>query len=221
MEQQPPPLELRFTNPNDYIYNSTKVYKNNYPVDIDIDMISSELYDHAGNRSNFEEIMKKIENDILTSDDSNSVKPLKKEEKNSRLNNIYYSSDNSNANKYFFRSTLPEGELMKEPNYQSAIMHKKYTDVNANSKFYFPTKKNTSIMEDNNKYQNQWTNRANKIVLENQGFREWGGNMNMKSPKSFPPFSPSSIAFSPASPISNNNNNATNNDNMKDTNSKH
>ena len=51
-----------------YVYNSTKIYKNNYPVDIDIDSISEDLYNVAGNRSAVEEIIQKVENDILTSD---------------------------------------------------------------------------------------------------------------------------------------------------------
>ena len=124
-----------------YVYNSTKIYKNNYPIDIDIDLISEELYNVAGNRSAVEEIIQKVENDILSSD----LKRTKPEEKVIKQTNYYTMSNMYNGNKYGFRTTLPEGELMKEPIYQSNILHKKYTDVNANSKFYFPQK------EDNNR----------------------------------------------------------------------
>ena len=124
-----------------YVYNSTKIYKNNYPVDINIDSITQELYNVAGNRSAVEEIIHRVENDILNSD----IKKSKLDDKNIRnnftMNNIY------NGNNYGFRTTLPEGELMKEPIYQSNVLHKKYTDVNANSKYYFPQKED--------KYQDQ------------------------------------------------------------------
>ena len=146
-----------------YVYNSTKIYKNNYPIDIDIDLISEELYNVAGNRSAVEEIIQKVENDILSSD----LKRTKPEEKVIKQTNYYTMSNTYNGNKYGFRTTLPEGELMKEPIYQSNILHKKYTDVNANSKFYFPQKEDNILTEQNN-YKTQWTNRANKILLESQ-----------------------------------------------------
>ena len=145
------------------VYNSTKIYKNNYPVDIDIDSISEELYSVAGNRGAVEEIIQKVENDILNSD----LKKTKNDEKNLKQNNLYTMNNIYSGNKYGFRTTLPEGELMKEPIYQSNILHKKYTDVNANSKFYFPQKEDNILTEQNN-YKTQWTNRANKILLESQ-----------------------------------------------------
>ena len=151
-----------------YVYNSTKIYKNNYPVDINIDSITQELYNVAGNRSAVEEIIHRVENDILNSD----IKKSKFDDKNIRnnftMNNIY------NGNNYGFRTNLPEGELMKEPIYQSNVLHKKYTDVNANSKYYFPQKEDNILTEENN-YKTQWTNRANKILLESQN------NINTKT----------------------------------------
>ena len=147
-----------------YVYNSTKIYKNNYPIDIDIDSICDELYSVAGNRSSFEDIMKRIENDILTSE---VTKKSKKDEKNIKQN-IYYSvNDLYNGNKFSFRTTLPEGELIKEPIYKSNILHKKYTDVNANSKYYYP-QKDDNIMTEQINFKTQWTNRANKILFDSQ-----------------------------------------------------
>ena len=153
-----------------YVYNSTKIYKNNYPVEIDIDTIAEELYNVAGNRSAVEDIIQKVENDILTSD----LKKTKQEEKVTKQNNYYTVNNFYNGSKFGFRTTLPEGELMKEPMYQSNILHKKYTDVNANSKFYFPPKEDNILTEQNN-YKTQWTNRANKILIESQN------NINTKS----------------------------------------
>ena len=154
---------MSYKGQSNYVYNSTKIYKNNYPVDIDIDSISEELYSVAGNRGAVEEIIQKVENDILNSD----LKKTKNDEKNLKQNNLYTMNNIYSGNKYGFRTTLPEGELMKEPIYQSNILHKKYTDVNANSKFYFPQKEDNILTEQNN-YKTQWTNRANKILLESQ-----------------------------------------------------
>ena len=151
-------------NESNYVYNSTKIYKNNYPIDIDVDSICDELYSIAGNRASFEEIMKRIENDILTSEVS---KKSKKDEKGIKQNTFYSMNDLYNGNKLIFRTTLPEGELMKEPVYQSSVLHKKYTDVNANSKYYFP-QKDDNIMTEQINFKTQWTNRANKILLDSQ-----------------------------------------------------
>ena len=151
------------SNISNYVYNSTKLYRNNYPIDVDVDSICEELYSIAGNRASFEDIMKRIENDVLTSDDA---KKVKKDDKIRQ--NIFYSiNDLYNGNKLAFRPTLPEGELLKEPIYHSSILHKKYTDVNANSKYYFP-QKDQSIMGGQANYRTQWTNRANKILLDSQ-----------------------------------------------------
>ena len=152
------------SNQSNYIYNTTKIYKNNYPIDIDIDSISEELYNIAGNRSSFEDIMKKIEKDILTSDD---IKKTKKNEKILKQNIFRSTNDKYNGNKFLFKTTIPEGELLKEPIYQSSTLHKKYTDVNANSKYYFPQKDQT-IMGEQVNFRTQWTNRANKILLDSQ-----------------------------------------------------
>ena len=151
-------------NQLNYVYNSTKIYKNNYPIDIDVDSICEELYSIAGNRSSFEDIMKRIENDILTSE---VTKKTRKDEKNIKQNTFYSMNDAYNGNKLIFRTTLPEGELMKEPIYQSSILHKKYTDVNANSKYYYP-QKDDNIMTEQINFKTQWTNRANKILLDSQ-----------------------------------------------------
>lgn len=155
---------------SNYVYNNTKIYKNNYPIDIDIDTITEDLYNNANNRSAIEEIIQKLENDILTSD----LKKSKPEEKYFKQNNYYSMNNMYNGNKYGFRTTLPEGELMKEPMYQTNVLHKKYTDVNANSKFYYPQNEDNILTEQNN-YKTQWTNRANKILIESQN------NINTKS----------------------------------------
>ena len=163
-----------------YVYNSTKIYKNNYPIDIDIDSICDELYSVAGNRSSFEDIMKRIENDILTSE---VTKKSKKDEKNIKQNIYYSMNDLYNGNKFSFRTTLPEGELIKEPIYKSNILHKKYTDVNANSKYYYP-QKDDNIMTEQINFKTQWTNRANKILFDSQNLNS-PQNTEIKSSNNF------------------------------------
>ena len=161
------------SNQSNYVYNSTKIYKNNYPINIDIDSICEQLYSIAGNRASFEDIMKKVDNDVLTSDD---LKKPRKDEKILKQKIFYSANDLYNGNKPLFRTTIPEGELIKEPIYQSSILHKKYTDVNANSKYYFPQKDQT-IMGEQVNFKTQWTNRANKILLDSHNFTS-NRNMN-------------------------------------------
>ena len=118
--------------------------------------------------------MKRVENDILTTDD---VKKTRKEE-NKIKQNTFYSMNDFSKNKFIFKTTLPKGELIKEPIYQSSILHKKYTDVNANSKYYYPQKDENIIGEQAN-FKTQWTNRANKILIYNQN----STNNKISSPK--------------------------------------
>ena len=138
-----------------YIYNSTKIYKHNQQINIDIDSICEDLYKSASNREIFNQIMQGIEKDILSSETDKM--------KNNKFQKQSFKSS-LNGNKYMFKSTIPEGELIQAPPYQSRIMHKKYTDVNANSKFYYPNEDG----QNTNATRSQWTNRANRILLDSQ-----------------------------------------------------
>ena len=51
-----------------YVYNSTKLYKNNKQIDLNIDKICEELYNASGNKELFDKIMKGIENDVMSSE---------------------------------------------------------------------------------------------------------------------------------------------------------
>ena len=99
--------------------------------------------------------MQGIEKDILSSETDKM--------KNNKFQKQSFKSS-LNGNKYMFKSTIPEGELIQAPPYQSRIMHKKYTDVNANSKFYYPNEDG----QNTNATRSQWTNRANRILLDSQ-----------------------------------------------------
>lgn len=134
---------------NKFIYNNICLYKNNQPLDIDIDVICDELYAVADNKQKFKEIMDKLEKDVLSSD----IDPPKR-----NINNYYSSNKKNNT---IIKSTVPQGELLKYPTYQTKILHKKYTDVNANTKFYYPSQ-NINKLEPN---KSTWTNRANQILL--------------------------------------------------------
>jgi len=138
-----------------YIYNSTKLYKNNKPIDLNIDKICDELYNASGNKELFDKIMKGIENDVMSSE--SLIKTNFDSENIPKSNNI-------NQSNFIFKATIPEGELIETGPYQSKIFHKKYNDVNANTKFYYPENDNSNL--EINK--SQWTNRANRILIDSQ-----------------------------------------------------
>jgi len=135
-----------------YIYNSTKLYKNNIPIELNIDTICEQLYNAGGNKELFDKIMKGIENDVMTSE---SVLKTNIDSEN---------IPQSNSMNFVFKATIPEGELIETGPYQSKILHKKYNDVNANTKYYYPENDNTN----NEINKSQWTNRANRILIDSQ-----------------------------------------------------
>ena len=108
-----------------------------------------------------------------------------------------------NINSYFpnnFVTTLPEGEMLNMKPLQNKTLHKNYTDVHANTKFYYPDEydNRSDIAKDV-----QWTDRANNIKLiytSASPTRQWNENysdpsrdlranrnmlMNNLSPKNF------------------------------------
>lgn len=156
-------------NQNDtFKYNSTILYKNNMPVNIDIDSICEDLYKNAHSKEIFNEIMAGVEKDVMSSDiikkDQSYLPSTPSSQYNQNYGNYGYNNSIKNTNKYSFKSTIPEGELISPTPYHQKILHKKYTDVNANSKYYYP---NESTMG-NEINKSQWTNRANRIVLDSQ-----------------------------------------------------
>ena len=106
--------------------------------------------------------MSSIEKEVLSSD---IVKETETEYPSPISSYPSYSNyGTQKTNKYSFKSTIPEGELISPTPYHQKVLHKKYTDVNANSKYYYPN--NTLIENELNK--SQWTNRANRIILDSQ-----------------------------------------------------
>ena len=61
-----------------------------------------------------------------------------------------------------FVSTLPEGEMLNMKPLQNKTLHRNYTDVHANTKYYYPDEydNRSDIAKDV-----QWTDRANNINL--------------------------------------------------------
>ena len=141
-------------------YNSTTLYKNNLPLNIDIDSICDDLYKNGTNKEVFNEIMSSLEKEVLSSD---IVKKTETQYPSPISTYPSYSNyGTQKTNKYSFKSTIPEGELMSPTPYHQKVLHKKYTDVNANSKYYYP---NDTLIE-NELNKSQWTNRANRIILD-------------------------------------------------------
>lgn len=153
-------MSIKLPEPvENYIYNNTCLYKNQNQIDLDVDAICEELYKCAGDREAFDSIMDKLEANVMSSD----VERKPKNAEHAQQKQIF---EQYNTN-FSFRTTLPEGELMQEPIFQTNVLHKKYTDTNANSKYYYPTS-DISILGEQNAFKTQWTNRANKIILDSQ-----------------------------------------------------
>lgn len=142
-----------------YIYNTTCLYKNQNQIDLDVDAICEELYKTAGDREAFDSIIEKLESNVMSSDTERKPKNIEYPQQKQ-----VFEQYNTN---FTFKTTLPEGELMHEPIFQTNVLHKKYTDTNANSKYYYPTS-DISILGEQNAFKTQWTNRANKIILDSQ-----------------------------------------------------
>lgn len=160
---------------DNFTYNSVNLYKDNVPLDLDIDLICEELYAVGDNKSKFKEIMTKLENDVLSSDLDPPNEPQYLKPQTTKKNNNYNGyNDQRNQNKLPFKNTVPEGELLPSPSYQQKILHKKYTDVNASSKYYYPHS-NFNALEAN---KSTWSNRANQILLNSQNNNGMGGLSN-------------------------------------------
>ena len=56
-------------------YNSTTLYKNNLPINFDIDSICEDLYNCANNKSLFNEIMAGIEKEVFSSETTKKEPP--------------------------------------------------------------------------------------------------------------------------------------------------
>ena len=78
-------------------------------------------------------------------------------------NNMNFPFGNQNPIGYpNFVSTLPEGEMLNMKPLQNKTLHRNYTDVHANTKYYYPDEydNRSDIAKDV-----QWTDRANNINL--------------------------------------------------------
>ena len=78
-------------------------------------------------------------------------------------NNMNFPFGNQNPIGYRnFVSTLPEGEMLNMKPLQNKTLHRNYTDVHANTKYYYPDEydNRSDIAKDV-----QWTDRANNINL--------------------------------------------------------
>lgn len=176
-----------------YIFNSVNLSKNNKPLDLDIESLCEDLYSVRDSKKSFLKMMSELNKDVLCSDIDKGNQIVyyepeqfeKEKEDNSNKDNYFrhrrssnqsfnsfnnYNSFNSyngrfpeNKSRFCLRKTIPEGVLLQNPIFRQNNKHKRYTDVNANSNYYFP-KENNSI--EFNK--GQWMNRANQICINAQ-----------------------------------------------------
>jgi hypothetical protein len=143
--------------------------QNNNEYILEISRIANELYDTSSNKKNYNMLIKKLnyqimggplsdeENDILpneSNNDDNKIYIIEKDYPYHKLKQInimsttYMSNLNSNRGISSFNSPRLE-----------SCRNKKYTDVNANSKFYFPDKFDSIHDSDFS----QWNDRSNRI----------------------------------------------------------
>jgi hypothetical protein len=82
---------------------------------------------------------------------------------------------------------LHQQQQQQPINYSNSkgIIHKKYTDVHANTKYYYPGQDNSYDNDDLSLDQSQWTDRANRNLLYNTGstFFNLGSSARLKSPQ--------------------------------------
>ena len=165
-------------------YNSTTLYKNNLPINFDIDSICEDLYNCANNKSLFNEIMAGIEKEVFSSETTKKELSQTIIPHSSFSNNNYQVFNTSQKNQRIaFRNTVPEGELINSGPYLHKSFHKKYTDVNANSKYYFPSE-NVYPMIRSEMNKSQWTNRANRIILDSHNNYNVNNNKTLRQSSS-------------------------------------
>lgn len=158
---------------------------------IDIDSICSELSKCSNNRELFNAVMNDLKEEILGEDSITNINQHPQIEiksfkefilyHNNRVNAYSSNTNNDNmksnslssqimptTNEYYtykFVSSVPEGEMVNRKPLKNQIMHKNYTDVHANSKYYY----SNQFQEGNGlSTDSQWINKTNNIMMNSQ-----------------------------------------------------
>lgn len=166
---------------------------------IDIDSICSELYKCSNNREMFNAVMNDLKEEVLGEDCviANANRPqihIKSLKEFLQYNNNRSPLPDSNSNpchnpygnnnqppsqmmpsnneyyNYKFVSSVPEGEMVNMKPFKNKTLYKNYTDVHANSKYYY-----SNQFQEGNEFvsDSQWTNKTNNIMLNSQGNNNW------------------------------------------------
>ncbi len=134
-------------------------YKNTYqPEPLNIQEKAYELLSTFNNRQDFVNIMKHIDREImgddLLSDADFEEEPIKQVIKYQRSNIV-----NTAVIPSYEQSKTPTRLRNESPGFPLKKLHKKYTDVHANSKYYYPEEYNVS---ENELEPSQWNDRSNR-----------------------------------------------------------
>jgi hypothetical protein len=117
-----------------------------------------ELLSTYNNRDDFINIMKHIDREIMGDDLLSDVEP--EEEPVKPINHIKYQRSNTtNMIPTYEQSKIPTRMRNESPGHALKKIHKKYTDVHANSKYYYPDECNVS---ENDLEPSQWNDRSNR-----------------------------------------------------------
>lgn len=134
----------------------------NHPDSMNMQEKAFELLSTYNNKQDFLNIMKHIDRQIMGGD-LLSDEEIEIEEEHSIPNN-------NPGIKYYQRSTTPNSyEPLNKPirNEFNNKLHKKYTDVHANSKYYYPEGYNDDDLEPS-----QWNDRSNRNNYYNRNNNE-------------------------------------------------
>lgn len=174
--------------------------ENEYGVstELDIDKVVQDLLKAGRDKNKFKIIMENIHKDFLGEDklsDSEVKHETHNNQKSFTKNKFNYDTSLQHTNKNWNKNERPEIRSNFEASHQKennmmnpsrlVVNHKKYTDVHANTKYYYPTEySNTYDGDEFSISPSQWTDRANRNVLYSKNHENFN-NKNNQSLHSF------------------------------------
>jgi hypothetical protein len=154
---------------NKYKYNNIHYGENDNEYVLEINKIANDLYSTSKNKKNYNLLITNLNNEIMgeaVSDEETDIitaEPSYEKSKLSRLgnDNNYISYKQSNTISTTYTNNITTARTMSAFNSPQVNSYrvKKYTDVHANSKYYYP---NTLDSYDELDFL-QWNDRSNRI----------------------------------------------------------
>lgn len=148
---------------NKYKYNNIHFGENDNEYVLEISKIANDLYNSSSNRKNYNFLINYLNHEVMgdsISDEENDLiqdKPSYNEFKSNRVHNdntIYNKHINTISTNY---TTTKNISNTPSPRFDNKL--KKYTDVHANTKYYYPDTYETNDDLDFS----QWSDRSNRL----------------------------------------------------------